>query len=476
MDAPPLRTLEETVRGSVRTAPEELARYRADQSPVEGAPRAVVAPVDAEDVAALVRWARRTRTPLVARGAGTSLDGESSATDGSVVVDFSGWSSILEVDPEELWARVGPGTVNRFLQETLRPLGVFFPPNPGSWSVATVGGNVGTNASGPRSFRYGPTRAWVREVEAVLGTGERVRLGTRVAKRSAGPDLVQLMVGSEGTLGLTTEITVRLAPLPLRREGLVFALPERVALSALARRLRSETVGGLSAVEYLDQRSAAALAEQRSVGWPRDAALLLLEVEASDAGDARAREEALARTLHALGVVRPPTVFTDADELWTLRGASGVALDERTGRRVREDIAVPLGRIDELLQRLGEIASTAKVPLYLYGHLGEGSFHPNFGVDPGSSAADAIRTATLHAALELGGTVSSEHGIGRLKAGFLTRELGPVATDLLEVVKRRCDPDGILNPGKLYPPAPARDGGRPSPSLSGSREPAGRTD
>ena len=448
-------SLARTVRGSVHLDPATRRAFGRDGSHLEGSPSAVVAPADVEDVIALVRWARRTRIPLVARGGGTSLDGESVPPDGGVVVDLAGWNSVLEVDPGELWARVGPGVVNYDLQRALRPHGVFFPPNPGSWTVATVGGCVGTNASGPRSFRYGPTRAWVRAVDAVLGSGERARFGALVAKRSVGPDLLPLIVGSEGTLAIVTEVTVRLAPIPAHREALVFPVPDGISLGAVARRLRPGLGTGLSAVEYIDRASAKVLAERRTVDWPTDVALLLLEVEADGDREAELRRQRLAELLRPIGVDRRPVVVADADELWTLRGESSVVLDERTGQRIREDVAVPLGRIDELVRRLEEIGRAAKVPYYLFGHLGEGSLHPNYACDPGGPTGDRVRRAVLEAALDLGGTVSSEHGIGRLKVDFLERELGPTAVDLLRVVKRRCDPDGILNPGKLYPPAPA---------------------
>jgi len=470
----PITALERVFRGSVRTDAPSLAAFRRDASHLEGSPRAVVAPRDADDVVTLVGWARRYRVPLVPRGGGTSLDGESVPADGSVMVDLSGWTGVLEVDPDERWARVGPGVVNRDLQEALRPHGLFFPPNPGSWTTATIGGNVATNASGPRSFRYGPTRAWVREVEAVLGSGERARFGARVAKRSVGPDLLHLLVGSEGTLAIVTEVTVRLAPRPSLREGWVLPVPEDVSLGTVARRLARTPGTGLSAVEYLDRGSASALAETRSVGWPSGAALLLLEIEADGPGEVEARRRRVRAALRAVSVGGRPTVFSEADELWTIRGASGVVLEERMGRHVREDVAVPLGRLDALLRTLKAIARSASVPLYLYGHLGEGSLHPNYVLDPTTPAADRIRAAVLTASLGLGGTVSAEHGIGRLKIPFLTRELGAAPVALLTAVKRHCDPDGILNPGKLYP-APGRAAGPgPSRSPSGSAGGAAR--
>ena len=458
------RSLRAAIRGRLTTDVAGIAPFRHDASHLTGRPLAVVAPADPDDVVELVRWARRTHTPLVPRGGGTSLGGESVPPDGGVVVDLSGWSHVLEVDPDGLWARVEPGLVNRDLQRALLPHGLFFPPNPGSWTLSTIGGNVGTNASGMRSFRYGPTRAWVREVEAVLGTGSRVRLGSRVAKRSVGPDLLQLFVGSEGTLGIATEVTVRLAPVPAVRHGVIVPVPRTASLGPLVARLSRIPDSGLSAVEYLDRGSAAVLAERRTARWPRDSPLLLLEVEAGGPEEAERRLARLRGALGEMGSADGFTAFEDADELWTLRGASGDVLLERYGQYVREDVAVPLARVDALVAELERIAREERVPFFLFGHLGEGSLHPNYAVDPSTSAAERIRAAVLHASRSLGGTISAEHGVGRLKRSFLTEELGASAVELLWAVKRACDPDGILNPGKLYPP-PSRPARRPSRSL-----------
>ena len=451
-----VRSLEDTVRGRVVSDADGVTPFGHDASHLFGRPLAVVAPADSDDVVALVRWARRTRIPLVPRGGGTSLDGESVPTDGSVVVDLSGWNRLIEVDRGGLWARVGPGMVNRELTRALRPRGLFFPPNPGSWTASTIGGNVGTNASGMRSFRYGPTRAWVREVEAVLGTAARVHLGSRVAKRSVGPDLLQLFIGSEGTLGVATEVTVRLAPVPAVRQGVIVPLPRATRLGPLVARLSGLPGSGLSAVEYLDQGSAEALAERRTARWPPGSSLLLLEVEAEGPADARRKLSRLRRSLGPFGAGDGWSVFPDADELWTLRGESGDVLLERLGYHVREDVAVPLREVDRLAAALRSIARREALPFFLFGHLGEGSLHPNYAVDPTTRAAERVRAAVLRAARALGGTISAEHGIGQLKRVFLSEELGPEAVELLWAVKRACDPDGILNPGKLYPPSPRR--------------------
>jgi FAD/FMN-containing dehydrogenase len=406
--------------------------------------------------------------PLVPRGAGTSLDGESVPVHGGLVVDLSGWNSVLEVRPEGRWARVGPGVVNRDLQRALEPHGVFFPPNPGSWTVSTIGGHVGTNASGPRSFRYGATRAWIRSVDAVLGTGEKVRWGTLAEKRSVGPDLLSLFVGSEGTLGIATEVTVRVAPRPLIRQGVIVPLREGCALGPIARALAVARGTGLSAIEYLDRACATELSGTDEFDRREDGPLLLLEIEADDVADSRVRFERVRAALLRADVPAEMTVYEDVEALWTVRGRAGVALDDRLGPRVREDVAVPIGEVDRLILELGRIGEREHAPLYLFGHLGEGSLHPNYAVDPGSPSAGRIRAAVLSASLALGGTISGEHGIGTLKSSFLEREVGSVGVRLLRAVKHACDPDGILNPGKLYPTTSGPADGRSSPSLSGS--------
>ncbi len=445
-----LAALEQSVRGNVARDPKILAGFESDASYLSASALAVVAPVDAEDVLAVVAWARKAKVGLVPRGGGTSLAGGSVPVGPTVVVDLAAWNSVLEVNAAEGWARVGPGVINLDLQRALHPLGMFFPPNPGSWTRSTLGGNLGTNASGPRSFRYGPTRAWIRALEVVLGNGRRVRLGSRALKRSVGPDLLSFVVGSEGTLGIVTEITARLAPLPRAREAFVVPVPPTARLGAIACRLAQAAGTGLSAVEYVDGTCAAAMAERRPSLHLTGEALLLLEVEADDIRQAAKRRARILGLLASEGVSARATVV-EPEALWTLRGEAGTLLDTTIGPRVREDIAVPLGRLDELVEALRRIASEEKVGYHLYGHLGEGSLHPNFTVDPTGEHGNRVRARVVRTALALGGTVSAEHGIGLVKVPFLVEELGPGAVDWLVAVKRWCDPDGILNPGKVYP-------------------------
>jgi D-lactate dehydrogenase (quinone) len=347
--------------------------------------------------------------------------------------------------------RVGPGVVNRTLHDRLNGSGWFFPPNPGSGRSSTIGGNVSTNASGPRSLRYGPTRRWVREVDAVLGTGERVRVGSALPKRSVGPDLLGLIVGSEGTLGLLTGIVLGLAPAPARRLGLAIRVPPTGSLSRIALALLRTPGLGMSVLEFVDRGCADALATVPGSRIPGGSPLLLVEVESSDEGEESARLGRWSELLPSLGLDAEPVVYDDADRLWTVRGESGTTLDAQLGARVREDLVVPRARVDEMVLAIDRIARSFGVETLLYGHLGEGNLHPNLVIDPRSPKGREARSALLEEAVRLGGTASGEHGIGSVKRGYVARELGPPMVRVLRAVKAQCDPDGILNPGKLYP-------------------------
>lgn len=451
MEAAALASLREVVRGPVLLGADVLAAASRDASFVVGRAEALVRPAGTEDVVALVRWARRHRVPLTARGGGTSLDGESVPVAGGVVVDFSGWSSIEEVDRAGRTVRVGPGVVNHGLHVALRPSGLFFPPNPGSWESSTIGGNLATNASGPRSFRYGPTRRWVHSVEVVLGTGEQLTLGPRTAKRSVGPELLDLVVGSEGTLGLVTSAQLRLERSPARRCGVAVPLPTGYHVGALAVALAGRVSLPLSAIEFLDPTVAAVLRERPGARLPGSGAVVLLELETEGVDAESAALSELDDLLKRDAIAESASVMPDADRMWSLRGEAGARLAGATGPSVREDVAVPLGNVDRLLGRIREIAASEGVEAHVYGHLGQGNLHPTFALDPTGEPGRRVRTLVLEAAQGLGGTVSGEHGVGAVKRGFVSSELGDAALRVLQGWKALCDPDGILNPGKLLP-------------------------
>lgn len=456
--------------GAVQLHPPESLGLASDASGLVGRVDAVVRPEGPEDLQRLIAWARDHRTPVVARGAGTSLDGESVPTHGGVVVDFSGWDRILEIDPVEGIACVQPGVANRRLDRELRALRLTYPPNPGSGLTSTIGGNAATNASGPRSYRYGPTRAWVRALELVDGRGERWRAGGRWAKASIGPDLVGLLVGSEGTLGLFTEVTVRVAPLPERRTGLVVPVPPDRPLGGFVRDLAEALGPEASALEYVDRTTAGALRETAGRDWPSDRGLLLAEVEGGPGAEeaALARVEALAERAQVPGEV---AVYPDAERLWEIRGAAGPSLERVGGPGLREDVVVPIARLDAMLGEVERLAAAEGVALRVFGHIGQGNLHPVFVVDPRSAAAERLRRGLADAALRHGGAISGEHGIGATKRADAPRQLGAPAIALLRALKATLDPLGILNPGKLLPDPPAPPGPPPSGSPSAGAAP-----
>lgn len=408
---------------------------------------AVVRPTRAADVVQLVRWARTHRVGLVARGGGTSLVGGSDPHPDEVVVDFSSWTRPARVDPMGRRATVGPGTITAEVSRLARRYRLFFPPNPGSWRQSTIGGNAATNAGGPRSFRYGTTRAWVAGARAVLGTGVPVALGTEARKRSAGPELLDLLVGSEGTLGLFTELTVRLAPLPASRSVVVAPLPARSDLGEIVRRLTELRGARISAVEYLDAACSPYLARRLDLEGADDG-LLLVEVEGEERTPPTGKVIAV---LRRTGSRARHVTDLASDALWDLRGEAGVALDREIGPRIREDVAVPIRSLNGLRRTIEALARRFGVRVATFGHVGDGNLHPNFVVDPNGPTAARLQRELWSAVRSLGGTISGEHGIGRIKRSALGAELGGASVAWLRAVKEFCDPDGILNPGTLFP-------------------------
>jgi FAD/FMN-containing dehydrogenase len=458
-----IASLRTTLSGRVETDPGTLRGRAPDASAVLGVPDAIVHPEGFEDLVRLVAWARLGRVPLVARGAGSSLDGESVAVRGGILVDFSGWNQVLEVDREEGLARVQPGVVNRALDAEVRSSGWTYPPNPGSAESCTLGGNVATNASGPRSFRHGPTRAWVRALEVVDGNAARWVAGGRARKSSVGPDLLSMLVGSEGTLALFGEITLRLARIPERRTGLGIPVPGDRPLGAFCLQLRATLGGATSALEFLDPVAAAALPELFSSAPAGPGGLVLAEIEGTAAQEAEALER-LAQGSVALGLPFEPSVFPSSDRLWSIRGRAGPAIEGPLGLRLREDVAVPLVQLDALLGGLRIVAERRKVPVVVFGHLGDGNLHPVFGIDPATEEAAELRRELLDLALSLGGAISGEHGIGATKRDRLAAQLGAPGLAALRALKASLDPFGILNPGKLLPEVEGGAGATPSGS------------
>ncbi|GAA4545387.1 FAD-binding oxidoreductase [Pseudonocardia xishanensis] len=430
-----------------------LAHDEAEWAPA-GRPLAVVRAITPEEVQAVVRACFAHSVPVVARGAGTGLSGGANAVDGCVVLALDRMDRVLEIDPLERLAVVQPGVVNDDLRAAVAEEGLWYPPDPASSPWSTIGGNVATNAGGLCCVKYGVTRDYVLGLQVVTGTGELVRLGRRTAKGVAGYDLAGLMVGSEGTLGIVTEVTVKLRPLPppaITVAGYFSSIVdagEAVAASAAA---------GLTpaALELVDKHCLEAVDDWRNMGLSVEAEVVLL-ARLDEPG--AAGERAAARMVECFEGAGATFAVQSTDEaeseaLFAARRLAYPAL-ERLGPVLTEDVCVPKAQVPEMLARIERTAQRHSITIANIAHAGDGNLHPLLIVDHGDEAARARAQRAFDQivadALALGGTVTGEHGVGLLKKPGLTAELGPAVLDLHRSVKHALDPRGILNPGKIF--------------------------
>jgi glycolate dehydrogenase FAD-linked subunit len=411
------------------------------------------------EVAAAVRIAAGLGVPIVTRGAGTGLSGGANAVDGCLILDLSRMNAIVEIDPENLICVVQPGVVNNDLKAVLAEQGLWYPPDPASAPWSTIGGNVATNAGGLCCLKYGVTRDYVLGLRAVVGGpagyGAAVRLGRRTTKGVAGLDMVGLMVGSEGTLGVITEITLRVRPAltgtPQTVVGAFGSLVDAGQGVALITR-RGLTP---SALELLDRTCLQAVEDWKHLGIEADAtALLLARVDTpGDAGEDEARllTEAFEQA-GALWATRS-TDAVEAEALFEARRLAYPAL-ERLGPVLTEDICVPRSKVPEMLAAIEEIAARNDVAIATIAHAGDGNLHPLMPAPVGDDAARVRAQLAfeqmLDAAIALGGTVTAEHGVGLLKMKGLERELDPASLLMQRAVKHALDPLAVFNPGKVF--------------------------
>ncbi|WP_240937876.1 FAD-linked oxidase C-terminal domain-containing protein [Nocardioides sp. JQ2195] len=418
-------------------------------------PVAVVRPRTTEQVRAVVAACIEHHTPVVTRGAGTGLSGGANATADAVVVSLEEMDQVLEVDVEHRLARVQPGLVNDNFRAALVEHDLWYPPDPASSPWSTIGGNVATNAGGMCCVKYGVTGDYVRELEVVTGTAEVVRLGRRTAKGVAGYDLRGLMVGSEGTLGIVTEVVVKLRPLPPEPTTVIGNFD---SLEDAGRAVALIGASGVapSLLELVDRGCLEAVDAWRNMGLASEADAVL--IARSDAPGASGEQEVaeLLRCFEEAGATYT-AASTDAQESEALYAARQLAFPamERLGVVLTEDICVPLSRVPDVLGQLRAIGDRHDVKLATIAHEGDGNLHPLLVTPPGDEAAGLRAQAAfdeiIQVALEAGGTVTGEHGIGLLKRDGLGRELSPAVARMHHAVKAALDPHGIFNPGKALP-------------------------
>jgi D-lactate dehydrogenase (cytochrome) len=414
-------------------------------------PQVVVWPLTTDDVSRVVRYAAEHAMPLTARGAGSSLEGNPIPVRGGIVLDLSRMERIIAVHVDDLQVTVQPGMVYNALNEQLKPSGLFFPPSPGGSSdVATIGGMVANNASGIYSVKYGGTREHVKAATVVTGTGEVLQLGTRSRKTSSGYHLLGLLVGSEGTLAIATELTLSLVGLPQGRRQGAFTFPaEQAAAAAIAEMMRYGV--DLAAVEFLDRRSIAALNKFQPFGLVEQPSLF---VEVHGAPQTVEDVFSVAASLceeHGGQLMALP----DGRNPWEVRHFTTRAIQalHPQAKTIRTDMGFPIARLPEVVERSYAIAERHGVVLHTFGHAGIGILHALLREDP----TDAERWRRAHQAkdeivafaLSVGGTASGEHGIGLGSRKYVQQEHGG-ALELMKGIKQVFDPHGILNPGKIW--------------------------
>ncbi|MFH2203055.1 MAG: FAD-linked oxidase C-terminal domain-containing protein [Elusimicrobiota bacterium] len=445
--------LKSELAGELLTGEAEVLAYSYDASLERGRPDGVVIARSVEDVSCAVRWCVDRGMPYIARGAGTNLSGGCVPLHGGVVIVLTGLDRILAIDTQERFAILEPGVINFHFQHELEGLGWFYAPDPASLKICTLGGNAAENAGGPRCLKYGVTTNHIRALEAVMPDGSVERFSTA----DTGPEIMSLLIGSEGTLGIITKIWADILPLPERVVTLLAAFP---ALDRAMEGVSAIIAAGIvpRVLEAMDRRTVESIQAFTSAGYPAAEAVLLIEVEGSPerVKAERMRVEAICRD-NGAELLRAESGLAERDKLWEGRRSAYAALARLAPNVQVEDGVVPRSRLPEAAVRIREISERNKVEAALLFHAGDGNLHPNMIFDERDREwTGRVRKAgseILHACVELGGSISGEHGIGIDKREAMAWLFTPATLELMRGIKRAFDPANLANPGKLFPPA-----------------------
>ena len=444
--------------GHVHTDPEELVCYSYDATHLQGMPEIVVRPGTLEQVRHIMALAHERRLPVIPRGAGTNLSGGTVPLSGGIVLVTSRLNRILELDPEDFTVTVECGAITSAVHTAVEAEGLFYPPDPSSMNVSTIGGNIAECAGGPRALKYGVTRDYLLGLRAVLPDGTLLRTGGKTIKNVSGYDLTRLLCGSEGTLAVVVEATLRLIPLPEAKRTLM-AIFSRLADAAKAvnRLLRTSIVP--ATIELMDDITLRTVEDYKHLGLPTDAeAALLIELD-GPAQEVARQSVQVAQTCREQGArdVRQAHDQAQSDQLWEGRRSSLAALARARPTTVLEDATVPRSKIPAMVTGVKEIAERHNLMIAIFGHAGDGNLHPTILTDQRDPAewqrVESAISEIFRLAVSLGGTLSGEHGIGVLKRSYLPWEFGEEGLSVMSRVKRAFDPLDLLNPGKMLPSA-----------------------
>ena len=439
---------------------ERLEDYSHDETPnLSAYPEAVVKPASAEEISELVKLANRENFPVVVRGGGTGVTGGALAIHGGLIISLERMNRILEIDEANMMAVVEPGVITEVLHKAVEEKGLFYPPDPASLADCTLGGNLAEDAGGPRAVKYGVTRNYITGIQAVLPTGEIIEYGGKLAKNATGYNLLHLLIGSEGTLGIATRITIRLLSKPKLRVDLLVPFPSYFkavrCVSEILRRRLTPTV-----IEFMDQKCLEISRKVMEGGVPFDeaAAHLLIEVDGDDQDEVQAQYEAIGEICLEEGAsdVKVADSPKYQEQIWETRRKLRECIKVVSPIKVSQDVVVPRMEIAPLLIGIDEIEKRHGIEILAYGHAGDGNVHVNFlkrdrdESDWKEALEKAVREVFV-LAVSLGGTISGEHGIGLTKRDFLPLALNPAAIKAMRGIKQTLDPKNILNPGKIFP-------------------------
>ncbi len=442
--------------GTLLTHPADTWCYGYDNSRRHVPPEAVALPSSHQEVAAIIRLCNRFAIPITPRGRATGTPGGAVPVCRGLVLSTERMSRILEYSPGDRYLIAEPGVINATLQERLRKDGFFWAPDPTSAAFCTIGGNLAYNSAGPRAVKYGTPRENTLGLRAVTGAGEEIRTGVRTSKGVVGYDLTRLLIGSEGTLAVITEATLKLTPLPETTRTLRALYRDIHAAAAAVSRIMAQPVTP-SSLEFMDNGAIEMIRNHSKVDIPPDTgALLMIQVDGIEAAIDTAAD-LIKQAAEGTGTLSVETARTpeETKALWSMRKALSPALRSVAPKKINEDVVVPVSRMAEFIDRLDRLGSRHEITIINFGHAGNGNIHVNLLVDPEDKAqlerAARCLDDLFSLVLELGGTLSGEHGIGLEKKAFIAREIGPVELDLMRRIKREFDPAGILNPGKQFP-------------------------
>lgn len=444
-------------QSSVLTDPGDCLPYGYDNSRRQAMPQAVVFAQNHEQIKSLVQLCYQHQINLIARGRGTGTTGATVPDQGGIVLSLERMNNILEIDPDNRLAKVEPGVTNQQLQSAAKEHGFFWAPDPSSSAICTIGGNLAYNSAGPRAVKYGTPRENALGLRAITGKGEEIRTGVETSKGVVGYDLTRLLIGSEGTLAIITEATLKLTPLPETKQTLRATYKDMLSAAQAVSAIMAQPVTPC-ALEFMDGSAIDLIRNSSGLGLAPDVkAMLMLEVD----GPKHCIDEsveAVATAARGPGLIdlQMAKTETEISQLWKARQSLSPALRKIAPKKINEDVVVPVSRIPELISGLEKLSVASGITIVNFGHAGNGNIHVNLLTDPDDpekmQQAYSCLDKAFDLVLQLGGTLSGEHGVGLEKRDYISREIDPVTLGLMADIKKQFDPANILNPGKLFPP------------------------